>query len=625
MGGWPSLEGRVGSLVRTLYRILALITAIYVVTDLPLEAVDLFRNSPAVSHYGFAVQRTARGKLPVTALYPSAKLAGLRADDTVIGLGDKRLPPGATRFNLGAELDALHSAPAKLVVADATGSVRTVALKPQAQSLGLIHIIYGMPIWAFGIVQLTALALPLLILLGASFLLYKKRPRDGEAMLLALSFLALVFSTSYSSWPFIYAHVPDVVADFAVQVGTALLWIAVAGVPDGRFHSIWARLALFAAAVYGLAGTWILSKLVHGVDVGDVQDWLEYAAIFLAVIANVARYRASAQIERQQIKWVSIGTVVALLAVVTTIALEHWGIQDAMVPWLRQITRNYLFVIIHISIPIGLAISILAYRLFDSDALVTRSAAYGALSVSMIGVFAASESIVQAVGVNVATTELGAFSGALATAFTAMMIAPMHSRIKHGIERVFRKDLFSMRESLPLLVADLRETSRLEAIANIVIERVWSGVRPTAAAILVGESLIAKRGIDGAVVAAWQAQWAPPSSTGIQCDKADRTLPVRVSLTADGIGWIGWLLLGPRPDGSLFDRDECRALKEIADPVARALAIAATREERSARHEDNIQTIRTRLDELETALARLAQAGKTNETNQPQNEPSFSR
>ena len=617
MAGWPILEGRVWTLVRTLYRILAVLTAIYVVTDLPLEAVDLFRNGPAISHYGFAVKRTARGQLPVTALYPSAKIAGLRVDDTVIGVDDKRLPPGATRFNLGAQLDALDSAPAKLVVMDPTGSVRTVALKPQERSLRLIHIIYGMPIWAFGIVQWIALAIPLLVLLGASFLLYKKRPRDGEAMLLALSFLALVFSTSYSSWPFIYAHVPDAVADFAVQAGTALLWIAVAGVPDGRFPSVWSRLALVAAAIYGLAGTWVLSKLFHDVDIANVQAWLEYAAIFLAVIANIARYRASAQIERQQIKWVSIGAVAALLAVITTIALDHWGIEDAMAPWLHQITRNCLFVIVHIAIPIGLAISILAYRLFDSDALVSRSAAYGALSVSMIGVFAASESVVQAVGVNIATTELGAFSGALATAFTAMMITPMHARIKHGIERVFRKDLSSMRGGLPLLVADLRETSRTEAIAIIVIDRVWSGVRPTAAAIVVGESLVATKAIDGADVAAWRSQWTPPPSVGIQCDKADRTFPTRVSLNADGIGQVGWLLLGPRPDGSLFDRDECRALKEIADPVARALAIATTREARSAFHADNVRGIRTRLDELETALARLAHPETGTEANQP--------
>ncbi|MEP7098574.1 MAG: hypothetical protein ABI748_12990, partial [Dokdonella sp.] len=376
---------------------LLVLTAIYVILDIPLEATDLFRNSPVVSHYGFAVARNAHGALPVTQLYPSAERAGLHVDDVVIGLGDARLSPGATRFDLAAQLDALNSAPATLLLLDRTGSVRTLVLTPQAQGLGLIHLFYGMPIWAFGIVQLLALSIPLFVLLCASFLLYKKRPSDGEAMMLAFSFLALIFSTSSGSWPFLYARLPDVVSDVAVQLGTALLCIAVAGVPDGRFTSLWARMAVFAAVIYGLAGV-LLALRSDNLHFAALQALLQYAAIGLAAVAIVVRYRASAQIARQQIKWVAIGAVVTVLAMATSIALSFWGIDAAMAPGLRQVVLLFLFVVVHIAIPIGMAISVLAYRLFDSEALITRSAAYAALSVSVIGVFAASESVVQSFG-----------------------------------------------------------------------------------------------------------------------------------------------------------------------------------------------------------------------------------
>ncbi len=606
----PSLNGRLGTIVLIVYRVLALLTAFYVIIDLPLEAVDLFRNSAAISRYGFAVQRGAQGALPVTALYPSAERAGLRVGDAVIGLGDTRLSAGATRFDLGAKLAALNSAPAKLILQDENGALRILSLQPQAQGLGLTHLFYGMPIWAFGIVQWLALALPLVILLGASFLLYKRRPHDGEAMLLAFSFLALTFSTSSGSWPFLYAHVPELVSDVSAQVGTALLCIAVAGVPDGRFPSVWGRLAVGFAAFYGLAASWLNAMPMTGPFIGLLQILPEYAAICFAVIALIARYLKSAEIERRQIKWVLVGAVVTLLATAIPILLSFFAIEAAMPPWGQQIVRLSLFVVFHVAIPIGMLVSVLAYRLFDSEAVITRSTAYAALSIAVIGVFAASESVVQAFGEKMVGSHLGSFAGALAAVFTTMMIGPMHARIKRTAERAFRKDLFRMREELPPLVGDLRETTKLKPIADVVIERVRTGVRPTSAAIVMGETGsapgIVTQGIDTAALTAWQTQWAPLLNGALHCNKADPTFPMRVPLAADGIGLIGWLLLGPRPDGSLFGKDERKALKEIADPVARALAIAAMRDARAALHEDDNRALRTRLEEVEAALARLA-------------------
>lgn len=588
----PELTGTVGTIVLVVYRALALLTAFYVAIDLPLEGVDLFRNSPVISQYGFAVARGARGVLPVTAIYPAAATAGLHVGDRIVGVGATTFSPHATRFDLGAKLAELDRAPAKLMLVDPGGPPRMVSLSPQARALTLIHLFYGMPIWAFGIVQLLSLAVPLLVLLGASFLLYKRRPRDPEAMLLAFSFLALAFSTSSGSWPFLYARIPDVVSAVTAQIGLALLCIAVAGVPDGRFAWPWGHLTLVAATLYGLTGAWLPALS-------------EYAAITFAVLALIARYRATAAIARQQIKWVLIGAVVALLTAAIPIALVFSGVEAAMPPWLQQVARLIPFVLFHIAVPVGMVVSVLAYRLYDSEAAVTRSVAYAALSVAAVGVFAASESVVQSFGQRMVSSQLGSFSGTLATVFTAMMIGPLHARIKRTAERSFRKDLFHMREDLPPLVEDLRETTPLTHIATVVIDRVRAGVRPTVAAIVVGDETVVAQGVDEAAVAAWRTRWAPSPGAGLDCLKADPLFPTRVPLAADGIGQIGWLLLGPRPDGSLYGKDERKALTEIADPVARALAIAATRQARAALHEKDNRSIRARLDQVEASLARL--------------------
>jgi hypothetical protein len=72
---------------------------------------------------------------------------------------------------------------------------------------------------------------------------------------------------------------------------------------------------------------------------------------------------------------------------------------------------------------------------------------------------------------------------------------------------------------------------------------------------------------------------------------------------------LGWILLGPRPDGSFYGKDEQEALAEIADPVARAVQIVKVREERQKQQD-------SRLSALEAAVAKLA-----NGRRRPKNEP----
>jgi hypothetical protein len=81
------------------------------------------------------------------------------------------------------------------------------------------------------------------------------------------------------------------------------------------------------------------------------------------------------------------------------------------------------------------------------------------------------------------------------------------------------------------------------------------------------------------------------------CFSSDRTFPIRVPLqTRSSEGeWIGWLLVGPRPDGSILSKDEQRALVEVSDPITMAIRIASGREQREKRLEDRIEALEVRL------------------------------
>src|SRR5438045_6073213 len=104
-----------------------------------------------------------------------------------------------------------------------------------------------------------------------------------------------------------------------------------------------------------------------------------------------------------------------------------------------------------------------------------------------------------------------------------------------------------------------------------------------------------------------QSRWEPRSDDHVLgCDRRDTNFPLRVRVcieTGDDPETIGWLVLGPRPDGSLFGKDEREAIESIAGPVARAIHIAQLRERREAQAERRLTTLERLIEKVATALS----------------------
>ena len=81
-------------------------------------------------------------------------------------------------------------------------------------------------------------------------------------------------------------------------------------------------------------------------------------------------------------------------------------------------------------------------------------------------------------------------------------------------------------------------------------------------------------------------------------------------LRAHGEIHLGWLLVGPRPDGTSLSKDEREILEEIADPIARAIRIVIKREKEEQDVTDMMNSLARRIEEIEARLEpphRLAQ------------------
>ena len=67
---------------------------------------------------------------------------------------------------------------------------------------------------------------------------------------------------------------------------------------------------------------------------------------------------------------------------------------------------------------------------------------------------------------------------------------------------------------------------------------------------------------------------------------------------------LGYILIGPRPDGSVLSKEEQRTLVEVAEPVSRAIRNVIKREKREQAIAAQIAASERRIAELEAQLGR---------------------
>jgi hypothetical protein len=377
--------------------------------------------------------------------------------------------------------------------------------------------------------------------------------------------------------------------------------MVVAVLPNGSLRPRWTWAVLLAAPIVASLSV-VLPTREANLAFGSV--------LAAAVLVLLRRYQSMKASGRQQIRWVLFGLALALLAFavgMTCLWMDAQSESYSVVTWLRVI--GVIAFMASLMVFAGaITIALLRYRLYDADVTISRSVAFGALTLLLLGIFAGTEKLIEALGEEYFGESLGALAGGIGAALAAVMMVPLHHRVSHWAERRFQRQLVELRHGLPLLVGDLRETAELDRIAAAVLDAVGHGVRAKRSALLVGDAVVDARGIEAGEVEAWRGGWTAPAHKGLDCDRSDPLFPMRVPLEADGHGRVGWLLLGPRPDGSFYGKDEREALSAIADPVARALQIVRTRQGRETQTEGLLASIMERLKSVEQAIAANRQA-----------------
>jgi hypothetical protein len=266
---------------------------------------------------------------------------------------------------------------------------------------------------------------------------------------------------------------------------------------------------------------------------------------------------------------------------------------------------NSLFLV---AMATGLLVSMLRYRLYDVDTLISRSAAYAVLTLLLLVLFAASEKVVEVLGQQWLRGSAGAIVASVAAAVVAVLASPMHNRALNWAQGRFQKNLVHMRRAVPECAADMRETSTVAELAQVLLRQVTTDIRARHGAMVASGEVIATESIESPVVDAWyQAMCFRTTVQSIECDKADTLFPLRIPLRlsySEAGEPLGWFLLGARPDASFYGSDEQQAISDVAGPIARALAVATLRQQQAEASENRWKALLQRVSALEASAAK---------------------
>ena len=434
-------------------------------------------------------------------------------------------------------------------------------------------------------------------LLFAAWVLHRRKPEDLISSVLSLAILLTIAAEQPSAGFLTYIlHLPEWAHRLLYDVGTICLLAGVLLFPFGQLRPRLVTIPLVLLPVlFLLEGEW-------------------YRAVFalfmaVAVATLFTRLRETPPGDaRQQIKWALFGfsgyamfLASALIADAFKLQVGSFGTQ-----LLLELLGGLSFGLAFLCLQMGLMIALLRFRLYDAEVVISRSASFALVTVFIGGIFAASNEAVKVFIQGLYGPDAGQSPGIFAAAVATVLVSPAHDRIQRWSEQRFQRNLVKLRNGLPPILRELRESASMQELLDETLKRIESGVRTTRLAVMIDGKVAAARGIEARLVKTWLKEFDPASCRDALCSASEQTFPIRVPLQANAEDgeWIGWLLVGPRPDGSLLSRDEQNTLVDVAAPIARAVRIVTRRELREKALIDRIEAIEVQLHRAEQPVAK---------------------
>jgi hypothetical protein len=227
-------------------------------------------------------------------------------------------------------------------------------------------------------------------------------------------------------------------------------------------------------------------------------------ALLVGAGSLVVRFRRASGVERQQLRWLAYAAALAAGLLLVAVAAGVLA-KDEVVSASLALGVALL--------PLATGAAILRYRLYDLDRIISRTLAYGLLTVLLGGAYA---------GVVLGLGQLLGRDSSLVVAVATLAVAaafqPARRRVQQLVDRRFNRRRYDAARTIAAFSARLRQQVDLDTLTAELLGVVELTMQPTSASLWLRPSVSAsaeQRSMGASRAASLPAPASPSAATGL--------------------------------------------------------------------------------------------------------------
>jgi hypothetical protein len=194
----------------------------------------------------------------------------------------------------------------------------------------------------------------------------------------------------------------------------------------------------------------------------------------VAAVSLALRFRRARGLERQQLRWLAFAAGLASVGAALLLA----GISLPTSPWLTLALITWGGGVCLVLLPLAIGAAILRYRLYDLDRIISRTLAYGLLTLLLGGGYAGV-----VLGLGQLLGQDSSLVVAAATLAVAAAFQPARRRVQDLVDRRFNRRRYDAARTIAAFSTRLREEVDLDTLATELLAVVDQTMQPTSASL----------------------------------------------------------------------------------------------------------------------------------------------
>jgi len=214
---------------------------------------------------------------------------------------------------------------------------------------------------------------------------------------------------------------------------------------------------------------------IAGSSAAPIIFELVFAGLLIALIGSVVslvvRFRRSRGIERLQLKWFTLGAVLAAGGIFAGAALGV-GVD----PGLANVVGTSVAALGAIVLPLSVGAAILRYRLYEIDRIISRTLGYGVLTAILAGSYLLIVLTLQSI---LPLDDGSPLIVAISTLGVVAAFGPLRGRIQKAVDRRFNRSRYDAERTIAEFGGRLRTEVEIGSLSDDLVGVISRTMQPT--------------------------------------------------------------------------------------------------------------------------------------------------